>query len=149
MSDTDEIAAGRQVYIQTQFGSYGMVQWTGRNTSGMRALCDKVIVLPDQAPDVTQGGIIVPEMAQEHQGHAATTGVLVSVGPQAFAWDTHGMHRWEGQKPQAGDRVYFQKYAGQEHIGIDGLMYRIMEYRVIGAGEEIDGPGGEAENGVA
>lgn len=123
-------------YIPTQFGSYGMVEWTGRNTSGIRAYCDKVIVLPDQAPDMTAGNIIIPDEAKSNMGAAATTGILVSVGPLAFVYDSTGNFRWEGPRPAAGDRVYFQKYSGQEHQGRDGLMYRVMDSRAIAAGEE-------------
>lgn len=127
----DDIAAGRHV-ITTQVGKYEMTDWVGYNASGMKALCDKVIVLPDQAQAMI-GGIHLPDASRENIGTGATTGILVSVGPQAFAWDSHGMHRWEGEKPQPGDRVFFQKYAGMEHVGADGQTYRIMEYRSIGA----------------
>lgn len=123
-------------FIPTQFGSFGMVQWTGRNTSGLRALCDKVVVLPDQAPDITEGNIIIPDEAKANMGAAATTGVLVSVGPQAFAYDSDRMVHWVGERPKPGSRVYFQKYAGQEHLGRDGLMYRIMQDKSIAADEE-------------
>lgn len=122
-------------FIPTQFGTFQMVEWSGRNTSGLRAFCDKVVVLPDQSPDMV-GSIAIPDSVKETVGAAATTGILVSVGPQAFAYDTQRLVRWEGHRPQAGDRVYFQKYSGQEHTGRDGLMYRIMEDRSIAAGEE-------------
>jgi chaperonin GroES len=124
-------------FIPTQFGSYGMVQWTGRNESGIRAYCDKVIVLPDQVPGMTEGGIIIADSIKDTMGAAATTGILVSVGPQAFAYDSMRAVHWTGDRPQPGDRVYFQKYAGQIHTGRDGLEYRIMEDRSIAAGEEV------------
>ena len=123
-------------FIATQFGSFSMVQWSGSNTSGIRALCDKVLVLPDQAPDVTAGGIVMPDEIKGRQGTAATTGVLVSVGPQAFAYDSQRLVHWVGDRPKAGDRVYFMKYAGQEHTGRDGLLYRVMEDRSIAGVEE-------------
>lgn len=126
-----------RTFIPTEFGSYQMVHWTGKNTSGIRAYCDKVIVLPDRAPDMV-GSIIVPGQAQESQAAAATTGILVSVGPQAFAYDSMRTVHWQGDRPKPGDRVYFQKYAGQLHMGRDGLEYRIMEDRSIAAGEEPD-----------
>lgn len=133
MSDTDEIAAGR--YVLTSVGTYARGEWNGVNMSGMRALCDKVIVLPDQSPEKV-GSILIADQSRENVGAAATTGIIVSVGPQAFEWDSHGLHRWVGEKPQPGDRVFFTKYAGLEHIGADGQLYRIMEYRSIGASEE-------------
>ena len=122
-------------FIATQFGSFSMVQWSGSNTSGIRALCDKIVVLPDQAPDMI-GGIVIPEEARDRQGTAATTGVLVSVGPQAFAYDSQRLVHWVGDRPKAGDRVWFMKYAGQEYTGRDGLLYRVMEDRSIAGVEE-------------
>jgi co-chaperonin GroES (HSP10) len=123
-------------FILTQFGAYGAAAWTGTNESGIRALCDKVVVLPDQAPAETEGGILLPEEARDRQASAATTGVLVSVGAQAFLWDSRGQFEWTSEKPEPGDRVFFVKYAGSEHIGRDGLMYRVMEYRSISGIEE-------------
>ena len=123
-------------FILTQFGAFDKVEWSGTNTSGIRALCDKVLVLPDQAPDVTAGGIVMPDEIKGRQGTAATTGVLVSVGPQAFAYDSQRLVHWVGDRPKAGDRVYFMKYAGQEHTGRDGLLYRVMEDRSIAGVEE-------------
>lgn len=122
-------------FIATQFGSFSRVDWTGVNTSGIRAMCDKVVVMPDQAPDMI-GGIVIPDEAKANQGAAATTGILVSVGPQAFAYDSQRLVHWVGDRPVAGDRVYFMKYAGQEHTGRDGLLYRVMEDRSIAGMEE-------------
>lgn len=123
-------------FIPTQFGDFITVPWSGQNTSGIRALCDKVVVLPDQAPSMTEGNIIIPDSIKETMGLAATTGVLVSVGPQAFAYDSARMVHWVGERPKAGDRIYFMKYAGQEHTGRDGLLYRIMEYGCVAGLEE-------------
>lgn len=123
-------------FIPTQFGSFSMVQWSGANTSGIRALCDKVVILPDQAPDMTEGGVFIADSIKQTMGAAATTGILVSVGPQAFAYDSMRAVYWVGERPIAGDRVYFMKYAGQEHTGRDGLLYRVMEDRSIAGLEE-------------
>jgi co-chaperonin GroES (HSP10) len=57
----------------------------------------------------------------------------VAVGEQAFAYDTRRLVYWEGERPKAGSRVWFQKYAGFEYTGHDGLMYRVMEDRQIAA----------------
>lgn len=121
--------------LDTQFGSYLRGEWTGLNLSGIQPLCDKVLVLPDEAaPQV--GSIVMPDQVQDNQGAAATTGILVARGPQAFAYDTGRFVKWEGERPEPGCRVFFQKYSGQEYMGVDGRMYRLMEDRSI-AGMEI------------
>jgi|HubBroStandDraft_4_1064222.scaffolds.fasta_scaffold112712_3 chaperonin GroES len=132
MSETKELAPR---FVVTQYGSYGMVEWTGRNESGIRAWHNKVLVLPDQAAGMV-GSIIIPEAIKDTIGAAATTGIIVSVGDGAFRYGTDG-NQWVGERPTPGDRVYFQKYAGQEHEGRDGLLYRIMEDRSIAGGEEL------------
>ena len=134
-----------KAFVDTQFGRFNIVAWSGRNTSGLRALCDKVIVLPDQAAE-TVGSIIIPDEIKANIGLAATTGILVSVGPQAFAYDSRRTVYWEGERPKAGDRVYFQKYSGQEHNGRDDLLYRIMDYSAIAA---IDEPPSAADEAAA
>jgi chaperonin GroES len=122
----------RDRLIITQFGHY-LAQYVGENQSGLQPLCDKVLVLCDQAADMTAGGIHIPDDAREKIGFASTTGVLVAVGPQAFAYDSRRLVYWEGARPKAGDRVVFQKYSGIEYHGRDRLMYRLMEDRCIGA----------------
>jgi len=126
-------------FISTQFGTFTKAEWTGKNTSGMRAYCDKVLVLPDQAVRITAGGIHIPDDSQENQTMAATSGVLVSVGPQAFAYDSNRLVHWVGERPKPGDRVFFMKYAGQMHQGRDGLSYRFMEDRSIAGGLDPEG----------
>lgn len=126
--------------LTTQFGQYAIAAWDGVNRSGMKALCDKVIVLCDDAVDVTRGGVIIAEVSHEQQKLAATSGVLVSVGPQAFAYDSNRLVHWEGERPKAGDRVFFTKYAGLEQMGQDGRLYRLMDDRSIGAVEDVQMP---------
>lgn len=122
--------------LTTVTGIYTAGQWDGQNHSRIKPVCDKVVVLVDEAVEATKGGIIITDQGQEVQTLAATTGVLVAVGPQAFAYDSDRLVRWEGERPQPGDRVYFQKYAGQEYTGWDGRMYRLLQDRSV-AGVEI------------
>lgn len=122
--------------LTTQFGQYSLAAWDGVNRSGIRALCDKVLVLCDEAVDVTRGGVVMAEVTQENQKLAATSGVLVSVGPQAFAYDSNRLVHWEGERPQPGARVFFVKYAGQEYMGLDRRLYRMMEDRSVAGMEE-------------
>jgi co-chaperonin GroES (HSP10) len=138
---TDEVFASdgsdglRDRMIVTQFGQY-TAQYDGTNRSGLKPVCDLVLVLCDQPAPMTSGGVLIPDEAQEKIGYAATTGVIVAVGPQAFAYDSRRLVFWEGERPVPGDRVVFKKYAGIEYDGRDGMMYRLMEDRSIGAIEE-------------
>jgi co-chaperonin GroES (HSP10) len=118
-------------FITTQFGTYGEAVWTGENTSGWTAACDKVLVLPDQAVDKV-GGVWMTDQNVDNQQNAATTGIIVALGPQAFAYDSDRLTKWVGERPLAGWRVAFVKYTGQEHMGDDGKMYRMMQDRAIG-----------------
>jgi chaperonin GroES len=132
MSEATDDMSNR--FIVTQFGGFDMVRWSGQNESGIRAWHNKVLVLPDQAAGMV-GSIIIPDTIKDTIGAAATTGIIVSIGDGAFRYGTDG-NQWVGERPKPGDRVYFQKYAGQEHEGRDGLLYRIMEDRSIAGGEE-------------
>lgn len=120
-----------QRILSTHHGQYELAPWDGRNLSGIGPLCDKVLVLVDTAMGTTTGGIIITDSLQENQTLASTTGLLVAVGPQAFAYDSDRTVKWEGERPQPGSRVYFQKYAGQEYTGLDGLLYRLMADRSV------------------
>lgn len=122
--------------LTTVTGIYVASEWDGENHSRIAPVCDKVVVLCDAAVETTKGGIVLTDQLQENQGLAATTGILIAVGPQAFAYDSDRLVRWEGARPMPGDRVYFQKFAGQEYTGWDGKLYRLMQDRSV-AGVEI------------
>ena len=118
--------------LASSHGQFVLRKWDGTNRSGMEPVCDKVLVLVDPAVQKTRGGIIMTDANVETQTLASTTGILVSVGPQAFVYDSERIVRWEGERPPAGTRVYFERYAGQEYTSVDGKMYRIMKDRQIG-----------------
>ena len=128
--------------LTTVHGIYRADQWDGRNRSKIAPVCDKVVVLADEAVERV-GSVIIPDEAAERQGYAATTGILIAVGPQAFAYDSDRLVRWEGDRPRPGDRIYFTKYAGQEYTGWDGRMYRLIQDRAIGGIEIPDDAEGE------
>jgi co-chaperonin GroES (HSP10) len=133
--------------LTTQFGQYDLAPWTGENTSGLMPLCEKVLVMCDQAAPMTSGGVILPDIVQERTGFAATSGVLAAVGDQAFAYDADRLVHWAGKRPEPGTRVIFQKYAGLEYTGRDGLMYRVMQDKQIAA-MEVETGGAIAERPV-
>ena len=121
--------------LSTEHGQFEMADWNGRNDSGIMPLCDKVLVLVDKAMEKTRGGIVIPGASAETQTLGSTTGVMVAIGPQAFVYDSERIVRWEGEKPPAGSRIFFERYAGQEYTGVDGKMYRLMKDRQIGGVE--------------
>lgn len=122
-------------FIDTSTTFFMDAAWDGANHSGMRPVCDKVLILPDHVPDMV-AGMIMPDEVKDSKGAASMTGVIIACGPQAFAYDSDRLVRWEGERPTPGDRVWFVKYAGQEYQGRDGLTYRIMQDRAIAAMED-------------
>jgi chaperonin GroES len=120
----------------THRGVFQLGQWDGVNRSGLRPLCDMVLVLVDSGADRTAGGIVLVESTQESTSLGSTTGVVIKCGPQAFAYDADRLVKWEGDRPKPGDRVWFQRYAGQEHYGLDGELYRLMRDNLVAAVED-------------
>ena len=119
--------------LKTHHGQYELAEWNGVNESGYEPVCDKVLVLPDKVMEKTKGGIIITDVQGDQQQVAAVTGIVIAAGPQAFAYDSDRLVKWDGWRPAPGDRVAFQRYAGDEYPGLDGQTYRIMQDRSIGA----------------
>jgi chaperonin GroES len=120
----------------THRGVYDTAHWDGINHSGLLPLCDMVLIKVDAGAKQTSGGIIVVDEAKDSTSLGSTTDVLIRSGPQAFAYDADRLLKWEGDRPQPGDRIWFQRYAGQEHFGLDGDLYRIMRDREVAAIED-------------
>ena len=117
--------------LATAHGHYDMQPWNGVNGSGIEPVCDKVLVLVDKAL-AKVGSLHLPGDVHERQTLSSTTGVLIAVGPQAFTWNSDRTARWEGDRPTAGLRVVFTRYAGQEYTGADGEIYRVIQDTAIG-----------------
>src|SRR5581483_4523344 len=127
---------------------YDMVEWAGCNTSGIKPFGDRVLVLPDQ-PATKYGSILLPAVEIERAALAAETGVLVASGDGAWYWNSDRTRKYEGTKPVPGDRVYFERYAGAQYKGRDGIVYRLMDDKAIG-GFQVEPEGGPvAEAGPA
>lgn len=118
--------------FKTTLASYTMAPWAGRNESGITPLNTLVLILPDTAAGESEGGIIIPTESVRIMQLAAETGTIVALGDGAFKYSNDGIHQWQGQKPSPGDRVCFERYAGQLALGDDGRNYRIMESKQIG-----------------
>lgn len=105
-------------------------EWPGQNTSGIRIFGKNVLVRMDSCAKTSTGGILLPEDMVDRMTEASESGCIYAVGAAAFRLFDDG-HRWEGERPQVGERVYVEKYAGVKARGADGALYRIMDERCI------------------
>ena len=119
--------------LKTTVTEYRQANYKGLNLSGATPVGDRVLILPDLPVDTTAGGIALPDNLVERHGMAAESGRLVALGDGAFYWNSDRTTRFEGIKPEPGQRVSFERYAGTLVLGDDGQMYRLMDDRCIGA----------------
>ena len=83
----------------------------------IKPLADRVVVEPAEAEEVSAGGIILPDTAQEKPQQ----GKVVAVGPGKVS-DAGTLIESAVNK---GDTVLYGKYSGTE-VTIDGTEYSIM-----------------------
>ena len=83
----------------------------------IKPLADRVVVEPAEAEEVSAGGIILPDTAQEKPQQ----GKIVAVGPGKVS-DSGNLVE---PTLKAGDSVLYGKYSGTE-VTIDGTEYSIM-----------------------
>ncbi len=130
---------------KTRIGQYSENAWTGENVSGIEPIGDQVLILPDKAVEKTQGGVLLPENLQDTHSLAAETGIIAAIGDGAWSWNMDRTRRFEGRKPEIGQRVCFVRYSGTEVIGDDGEIYRCMSDSCVSgvktAPVEITSPG--------
>jgi chaperonin GroES len=81
-------------------------------------LNDKVIIDPETPPDVSKGGIAIPDCAKQRSDR----GTVVAVGPGAISQKT-GERLPMVLKP--GNTVLFPMYVGQE-IKVNGKEMKVM-----------------------
>jgi len=131
-------------------GEYIAVTFEG-NTSGIEVFGTHVLVRMDPFSPVTSGGIQRIDAEVERKTAQSVTGCIYGIGGAAFSHFTNGM-KWSGAKPDIGDRVFVEQYAGIPAMGADGNHYRVMEYTCVagrmttygaqpGIGEKMSGPG--------
>lgn len=118
--------------IRMQHGEYVVTEWGGANESGIAPHGDRVLVLPDLFADMTSGGVFITEEQREKMNAASQTGVLVAAGDDAWTWNSDRSRRYDGKKPEVGQRVIFEQYAGTSLWGADGKRYRLMDDKCIG-----------------
>ncbi len=99
----------------------------------IRPLNDWAVIRPSEAAGRTAGGIYIPETAKEKPAE----GSVLAIGPGAFEEEKRGAKK-EGKKKRKfipttvkqGDRVLYERYAGQE-ITIDGEELVLVRERSI------------------
>ncbi|MDD3001416.1 MAG: co-chaperone GroES [Candidatus Riflebacteria bacterium] len=84
----------------------------------LKPLNDRVIVKPQEAVEMSKGGIILPDTASKEK---PMEGIITAVGPGKMSKDGKRMPL----EVKNDDRVIFSKYAGTE-IKVDGETYLIM-----------------------
>jgi chaperonin GroES len=117
--------------LKTTQAEYNKAVYSGRNESGITPFGDRVLILPDTAAEKSSGGVFIPETNVEQQSYAAETGVLVAIGPGAYVWNSDRTRPFSGDKPEVGQRVFFDRYSGGVHRGTDGRLYRIMDDKAV------------------
>ena len=118
--------------LRTLHAEFVPAPYFGENKSGWTPIGDYVLVRPDAIARKSSGGIELPDDLAERMQLAAITGVIIECGDEAFRWNADRTRPYEGYKPQAGDRVIFEKYAGKPILGEDGKNYRILDDKAIG-----------------
>ncbi|MCH7819894.1 MAG: co-chaperone GroES [Candidatus Marinimicrobia bacterium] len=83
----------------------------------IKPLADRVVVQADEAEDKSEGGIILPDTAQEKP----QKGTIIAIGAGRIS------DNGELIKPEVkvGDKVLYGKYSGNE-ISVGGVEYLIM-----------------------
>ncbi len=89
-------------------------------------LGDRVVVYPDPPDDVSEGGIIIPDLAK----HRPQMGTVVAVGPGRWVPE---MQDYKPLGLEAGDRILFSKYGGTDiELNIDESVTIINEADIMG-----------------
>lgn len=97
----------------------------GFNPSGLLPLGPNVLVRIDTCSRSTAGGVMLADDMIERMDMASESGVIYAIGKTAWRGYT------EDERPQLGDRVYFQRFSGLTGNGGDGAKYRIMDESCI------------------
>lgn len=103
----------------------------GKNESGCDPIGDRVLIKPDIAAG-SSGGIEIPQEIVDRAQLSSSSGVIVALGDGAFEWNSDRTRPFTGERPKAGDRVHFDKFAGKLILGDDGVEYRLLDDNSIG-----------------
>lgn len=99
------------------------------NPSGIIPTEYKILVLPDDVPERTAGGIFVPLWARDLRQGACQTGTVIDIADEAFTFvEGDGVRR-----PVVGERIAYTKYAGMTINGRDKKTYKLMNDKDVAA----------------
>ena len=84
----------------------------------LKPLNDRVIVKPEEAVEMSKGGIILPDTASKEK---PMQGEVIAAGPGKVSKDGARV----ALSVKAGDKVLFSKYAGTE-VKIENVTYQVM-----------------------
>ncbi len=106
-----------------------------RNLMNVTPLHDWAVIRPSGADEVTAGGIIIPDTAKEKPQE----GVVVVIGPGAFEEEKFGKKKVEKKERRfipttvkAGDRVLYERYAGQTYTINGEELILVRERNILG-----------------
>lgn len=92
------------------------------NPSGIIPTEYKILVLPDDVPEKTPGGLLVPAYARDQRQGACQTGTVIDMSAEAFSF----IEAKHTRLPAIGDRIAYTKYAGMIVHGRDKKVYKLM-----------------------
>lgn len=121
----------RQRLLSIRKAEFIPAPFFGKNESGCVPIGDRVLVKPDIAAS-TSGNIQIPDEVVDRAQLSSSSGVIVSVGDDAFMWNSDRTRPFTGSRPKVGDRVHFDKYAGKLILGDDSVEYRLLDDNSIG-----------------
>lgn len=133
MSQVQEAARPRVEFHKGLQGDYTPAQWPGENISGLKPFGKNLLIKVDAFASVNEAGVHFIDEHVEKMTASSTTGCIFAMGAEAFRRYDDGLP-WEGDRPEIGDRIYFERHAGQLVVGADGATYRVMDYRCIAGG---------------
>ena len=119
--------------LKTGVSEYEQAPFDGENKSGLQSIGEKVLIMIDQVGEKTKGGITLTHEMRDRQNMAAETGIIAAIGDDAFTWSADKSRPWGGYRPKVGDCVYIERYSGALFPGDDGMAYRVLDDRCIGA----------------
>lgn len=98
------------------------------NASGILPLDHRVLVFRDPVEEKTAGGLYLPPSEMDKQKHATTNATVIAVGGLAWSEAKHDAKTFgvDAVFPEVGSRVKVGRYTGDNHKGVDGKEYTIL-----------------------
>jgi chaperonin GroES len=103
----------------------------------IKPLNDWAVVIPDEAEMRTAGGLFIPDSAKEKPAE----GIVEAIGPGAYEEEERGgRHKEKGKRERKfipttvkpGDRIIYEKYAGQRITIDDRERVLVRERSILG-----------------